>query len=178
MWVMASFSSVSVLPFCLARPRWYVSCSLAPSAASTETVTRLRSLGDSPVRGHTWPNSTSSVKCTKSGANSPNAFCAPDGSFSSLMVAPLVELGFRIRQEQGEHGGKGEHAGGDEQAGMHAAHERVRVGEQPAEHGDREGAADLAAGVEHPGGHARLMLGHGVEQHGGRRRGHGRTAEA
>src|ERR1700712_1247217 len=53
--------------------------------ASTVTVTRLRSLGDRSVRGHTSPKSTSSVKCTKAGANSPKAFCAPEGSLPLLI---------------------------------------------------------------------------------------------
>src|SRR3982075_3516910 len=93
MWVMASLSSSSVLPLSLARPRWYTSCSVAPRVASTETVTRLRSLADKSARGHTSPKRTSSVKCTKAGAKSPNAFCAPEASLSLVMSGVSFHCG-------------------------------------------------------------------------------------
>ena len=42
---------------------------------------------------------------------------------------------------------------------------KSRAGEQGAEHGDGQGAADLAAGVEHAAGGAGLGVGDAVEQH-------------
>jgi hypothetical protein len=87
---MASMSSSSLAPFCLARPRWNASWSVLPLVVSAATVTRLRSLAVSCGRVHTWPNNTSSVKPTKAGAKSPNMRCAPEGSFSWWLSAMCV----------------------------------------------------------------------------------------
>jgi len=54
------------------------SCSERPSAASTETVVRLRSRGDSAGSAHTCPKSTSSVSRTSSGAVPPSSSWARD----------------------------------------------------------------------------------------------------
>jgi hypothetical protein len=39
-WVMVSMSSSSVTPFCLAKGRWKVSCSMVPPAMRAATVAR------------------------------------------------------------------------------------------------------------------------------------------
>ena len=92
-WTAAGLAPVRVS----ARTARYASRASGPPSAAHSAS---RSFGDSSVRGHTWPNSTSSVKCTKPGANSPNAFLAPDGSFSSLTTVPfLVMLAIWVRTE-------------------------------------------------------------------------------
>src|SRR3954470_6682956 len=111
---MASMSSASVRPFCLARARWYVSCSVFPPVVRAATVSRLRSLGESSVRGQTWPNRTSSVRRTNSGANSPNCFWAPEGSGVSFIGVLLLSWAWgvqsaRFEPQGGGRGGTGGH---------------------------------------------------------------------
>src|SRR3954454_8520635 len=88
---MASMSSSAVAPLSLAYCRWKVSCSALPPVSSAATVIRLRSRGDSSGRFHASPKRTSSVKCTRPGAKSPNICSAPLGS--SLSVMPVSLLG-------------------------------------------------------------------------------------
>ena len=56
-------------------------------------VRRLRSRDESSGRVRTSPNRTSSVKCTRPGAKSPNIFRAPDGSFLSGMGSSCSGVG-------------------------------------------------------------------------------------
>jgi hypothetical protein len=56
-----------------------------PPVVKAATVIRLRSLGDSCGRVQACPNRTSSVKPTKTGAKSPKAFSAPDGSLACVV---------------------------------------------------------------------------------------------
>src|SRR5204863_120264 len=132
----------------LAKSRWNTSWSVLPLVVSAATVTRLRSFADSSVRSHTSPNSTSSVKPTRAGAKSPNMRCAPDGCLSSA-VSVIRAFSFR--------------AGRDQQADTQPLQEPALLREQRAEHGDRQRAADLSAGVEHSTGGTRLVVDDTVE---------------
>ena len=85
--VKASASSSFVRP--LSRPsfRCERSCSGRFMAISALTVTRLRSLRDSPGRAQTSPNSTSSVSCASLGATSPSSRCARVGSVGAVATS-------------------------------------------------------------------------------------------
>src|SRR6266516_103326 len=117
---------------------------------SAATVTRLRSFGDSSARVHTCPNSTSSVKSASAGAKSPNCLRAPDGSLSCVISLALSSFASSGRGEQ-QAGGRGgqRHYRRDQQAGAGAVQEARAVGQQRAEDGDGQRAADLPAGIEH-----------------------------
>src|SRR3954451_19629772 len=86
-------SSSSVTPLSFEYCRWKVSCSALPPVVSAATVIRLRARGDRCGRSHASPNSTSSVKCTRPGAKSPNIFSAPEGSvFWSSAIEGLLSV--------------------------------------------------------------------------------------
>src|SRR4051794_4003415 len=68
----------------------------------------------------------------------------------------------RLQQKARYRGGESD-KGGKNETDAHPVHERA-VPEGAAEHGDGERAPDLAAGVEHAAGGARLVVGDAVEQ--------------
>src|SRR5579875_323031 len=63
-----------------------------------------------------------------------------------------------------------EGGGDDRQSGVHAGSEAGRAGDEAAEQSDAEDPADLAGGVEHPGGDPGVLPGCGEHDGGGQRR--------
>jgi hypothetical protein len=74
--------------------------------------------------------------------------------------------GLRV-DEEGCEGGEDEEGRGDDEAGLQSVDEAAAVGDEGAEDGDGDGAADLTEGVEDGACCAGLFAGHAREDNGG-----------